>query len=249
MNWGIEPPRATLDRIASELVRVRETKGGGLITTPVLFPSGAHVTVKVVLSGSTCLITDDGAAYAEADMMGALTIFRRAASVVADEAGISFNSFEIFEARARPENAVGLIAIIADAARRSVAITAERLAKRLEADMRVSIVDRLIDVFGVKNVVPEAPISGASTHSWQVDALVRTEDRELAVEVITPHPNSVSAGYVKLDDIRRLEHGPRTIAALSSKPAFRSDQLLILNRTAKLIDLKASSVDLRRLAA
>ncbi|MBB4004445.1 hypothetical protein [Aurantimonas endophytica] len=220
-----------------------------MITTPVLFPSGAHVSVRISVEGGRCLITDDGAAYAEADMMGALPIFRRAANTVASEVGVRFNHFEIFEAEARPETAAGWVAIVADASRRAVAITAERLAKKLDAEMRVSIVDRLTDVFGVKNVFAEAAISGASTHAWKVDALVRTDHREIAIEVITPAPASVSSAYVKLDDIRRLDNAPRTVAALSSRSSFGSDQLLILNRAAKIIDLKADLSELRRLAA
>ena len=95
LTWGTEPPKALIERIAGELVRVRATSSGGLISTPVLFPSGAHVSVRISADGGRCLITDDGAAYAEADMMGALPIFRRAARTVAAEAGIKFNDFEI----------------------------------------------------------------------------------------------------------------------------------------------------------
>lgn len=81
-------PNTILDRIADDLVRVRALRNGGLISTPVLFPSGACVTVRISFDGDRCLITDDGAAYAEADMMGALPIFRRAARRVAEATGI-----------------------------------------------------------------------------------------------------------------------------------------------------------------
>lgn len=246
---GFGSPKEALDRIAMELVRVRSYGNGGVITTPVLFPSGAHVTVRVSFENDRCLVTDDGAAYAEADMMGALGIFRRSAKKVAEEAGIRFNSFEIFEAEATPLNIAGIVAIIADAAKRCIEVTSEKLARRLELDLRDSVIERLIEAFGATRVKVNAPISGASTHSWTVDALIDTEDRTVAVEIVSPSPISVSSCYMKLDDIRRLDEKPRTVAALSHRSRFGSDQLLILNRTAKLIDVNAGAVDFRRLAA
>lgn len=241
-------PKVTLDRIADALVHVRETPKGGTIVTPVLFPSGAHVSVRIVLESDHCLITDDGAAFAEADMMGAGDIFKRAGRTVAEEAGIRFNSYEIFEANASLETAPGIVAIIADAARRTIQITAERMAKRLFEETRVDVVDRLIDAFGPHSVRRDAPISGASTHGWTVDAFIDVGPG-VAVEVISPAPVSVSSSYMKLDDIRRLENAPRTVGALTSRRAFKADQLLILGRTARLIDARSPMDELRRLAA
>ncbi|CDX33698.1 hypothetical protein MPLDJ20_170025 [Mesorhizobium plurifarium] len=238
-----------LEKIAGDLVRLRHSPRGGIITVPVLFPSGSHVTILVSFNGERCLISDDGSAFAEADMMGASEIFRRIARSVASEVGVKFNSFEIFEAEVGAETATGMVAIIADTARRAVELTAERLAKRLEVEARTSVVDKLISVFGKSHVSIDAAISGASAHGWVVDALVRTSSATIAVETVTPSPTSVSSAYVKLDDIRRLESAPRTVAALRNRTAFGSDQLLILGRTARLIDLAATSHEYERLAA
>lgn len=221
----------------------------GLISTPVLFPSGTHVTVRVVLERSRCLITDDGAAFAEADMMGAIPTFRRAAREIANEFGIRFNNFEIFEADAALENAAGFIAIVADASRRAIERTAERIAERLNFEVKASVYDRLVDVFGVERVSEDVELSGASTHAWTVDALVRTERSEIVVALASPAPNSVSSTYIKLDDIRRLDGGPRTVAALTMRSSFKADQIAILGRTAKLIDIDAEPAEFRRLAA
>lgn len=241
--------RTALDKIAGELVRVQESAKGGVIETPVLFPSGAHVTVRVILEAGSCLVTDDGAAYAEADMMGALDIFKRSARIVAEEAGIRFNSYEIFEAQTNIEYAPGIIAIVADAAREAIRITAERAAKRREADSRGRVIERLMEAFGSPNVSSDAIISGSSTHEWTVDALVQTPVRPIAVQFVTPSPVSVSSSFMKLDDIRRLETAPRTVGALSARTLFKADQLLILGRAAHLIDAKATLDDFKRLAA
>lgn len=241
--------RPVLDRIGRDLVRVRSTARGGVISTPVLFPSGAHVTVSISLDGDRCMVTDDGAGYAEAEMMGAADVYRRVARSVAEDAGVRFNDFEVFESEASVETAAGMIAIIADASRRSVEITAERLARRLEAQLKISVVDRLREVFGSDSVTAEAHISGSSTHGWTVDALVQAGRTIVAVDMVSPSPNSVSAAYIKLDDIRRLDDAPRTVAALTRRAKFASDQLLILGRTSRLIDMDAGPAEYHRLAA
>jgi hypothetical protein len=74
-------------RIASELVQAHRIAPGTVVTTPVLFPSGGHVSILVSFDGDKCLVSDDGAAYAEADLMGAGEIFRRAARPIAEEVG------------------------------------------------------------------------------------------------------------------------------------------------------------------
>lgn len=237
------------EKLAKDLVRIRPGGRGAVITTPVLFPSGSHVTVLVSLNGDRCLITDDGAAFGEADLMGAANIFRRAAKKTAEEAGVKFNSYEIFEAEAKPERAAGMIAIIADAARRSVQLTSERLAKKIEVDTRETMLDQLREIFGAPKVIPEAVMPGASSHSWKLDALVESDDGLIALEALTPAANSVSSAYIKLDDIRRLDGGPRTAAVLSNKKSFTSDQLVMLGRTATLIDLKSGRSAFARLAA
>lgn len=243
-----DSPKAVLDRIAETLVHVRESAKGGTIVTPVLFPSGSHVSVRIVLESGHCLITDDGAAFAEADMMGAGEIFKRAARLVAEEAGIKFNSYEIFEAHASLETAPGIVAIVADAARRTIQITSERLAKRLYEETRVDVVERLVDAFGPNSVRRDVPISGASTHAWMVDAFIEAGPG-IAVEVISPSPVSVSSSYMKLDDIRRLDRAPKTVGALTSRRSFKADQLLMLGRTARLIEAKSPLDELKRLAA
>jgi len=239
---------AVVSRIVHDLVRVKLTRHGSVISTPVLFPSGGHVSVTVVQNGDNLFISDDGAAFAEADLMGASEIFKRTARQVAQEYGVQFNSFEIFEATATVDTAAGMIAIVADAARRSVQITAERLGRRVEMDFKAMVVDRLREVFGKNTVSSSVEMSGASTHQWTVDAVVKSPSGLIAVEAVSPSPVSVSSAYVKLDDLRRLEGAPKTVAALKRKEAFRTDQIMILSRTAHLLDASGPNA-FARLAA
>ncbi|MEF2553653.1 hypothetical protein VQ042_20250 [Aurantimonas sp. A2-1-M11] len=107
----------------------------------------------------------------------------------------------------------------------------------------------MVEAFGTENVTSDVALSGASTHAWTIDALVKSEQADIAVSVVGPTPASISSTYVKLDDIRRLEDAPRTVAALARRETFKADQITILNRTARLIDLSATIAEFRRLAA
>jgi hypothetical protein len=82
-----------------------------------------------------------------------------------------------------------------------------------------------------------------------VDALVKTENAEIVIEAVSPSPISVSSAYMKVDDIRRIDGAPRTVAALKGRQLFGADQLLILGRTSRLVDVKADWRELEKIAA
>ncbi|MFG1317561.1 hypothetical protein [Xanthobacter autotrophicus] len=240
---------AIADRIASDLVRVRLTPNGVRLTTPVLFPSGAHVSLVIHGGPSHFIVTDDGAASYEAELMGASGIFLRAARDVSQKTGVRFNDHELFEIDAPADRLPGFIAIVADAARMAVEQSALKLAEHIETEARQSIADRLISIFGKLAVAHDAKIMGASQHTWKFDAAVNCGDRMVLFALTTPSANSVASSFVKLDDVRRLDPPPRNVAVLTKRAAFKPDQITILNRAAKLISADDPDADYRKLVA
>lgn len=240
---------AIADRVASDLVRVRLTQNGLRLTTPVLFPSGAHVSLVVHGGPSRYVVSDDGAASYEAELMGASGIFQRAARDVAQKTGVRFNDHELFEIDAPVDRLPGFIAIVADAARMAVEQSAVRLAEHIEKESRLSISERLISIFGKSAVTEGAEIAGASQHTWRFDAAIKCGDRKVLFALTSPSPNSVASSFLKLDDVRRLDPPPRNVAVLTKRDAFKPDQITILNRAAKLISADDPDADFRKLVA
>lgn len=235
--------------IASELVRVRVAGPAVRLSAPVLFPSGAHVSLVVHGGPDRYVVTDDGAATYEAELMGVSRTFPRIAREVAERAGVRFNDHEFFEAEAPVDRLPGIIAVVADTARTAVEQAAIALAERIEADTRQSITDRLVSIFGAGAVTHDAKVVGASQHTWKFDAAVTCHDSTVLFALTSPSANSVASAFVKMDDVRRLDTPPRNVAVLTKRAAFKPDQITILNRAAKLISVDDPDAEFRRLVA
>lgn len=244
------PLSAVADEAARALVRVKPGPGADArIMLPVLYPSGASVVLRVGGGPKDYVVTDDGAAAREADMSGATEFFHRAAREIAERSGVRFDGHELFEIEAPADNLPGFMAIVADASRQAAQLVSERHAERLDRRFKVGLADRLIDVFGQKIVEVRPQFSGASTHPWPFDAAARFGERVVLFAAVTPSAISVSSAYLKMDDVRRLQGAPKTVAVLTRPTAFRQDQRLILSRAATIVDAKATDDEFRRVAA
>lgn len=84
------------DAVAREIVSTKHRHDGSFISTPLLYPSGSTVVVKIHQAGEQFFISDIGLGYQEADMMGAGSIYARHARVIAENAGIRFDSQSFF---------------------------------------------------------------------------------------------------------------------------------------------------------
>lgn len=234
---------------AAQLSRVRGFDGGARLTVPVLYPSGAMVTVSVSGSPNRFLITDDGGAAREAEMMGASSYFTRQGRRAADRTGVRFNDFEFFEIDATSETLPGFIAIVAEASRLAAQLTSDHLAERLDKATSETLTRRLSELFGEAYERDRHDIVGASSRAWHFDALVRGRDRLVAFNTVTPAANSVASAYLKFDDVRRIENAPKLVAILVRREAFSNDSLVMLGRTARWVDAAAPDSELVRSAA
>lgn len=244
------PLSAIADEAARALISVRPGPGADArVMLPVLYPSGSFVTLRIGGGPREFVITDDGSAAQEADMAGATEFFHRAAKEVAERTGVKFDGNALFEIEAPADNLPGFMAIVADASRRAAQLVAERHAERLDRRLKVGLAARLKEVFGEALIDVRPQVSGASTHAWPFDAAARLAGRTLLFAAVTPSAVSVSSAYLKLDDVKRLGDGPRTVAVLTRPAAFREDQRLILGRAALLVDASASNDAFRLLAA
>ena len=236
-------------KVAKELSHVEIFDDGARIRTPVLMPSGRQISIRINAMEPKFLVSDDGVGYREAELMGAESNFRRYASIVSQQTGVQFNSFEFFELEAELDNLPGIVAIVADASRMAVQLTAEKLIENLGFEETVQIIEVLRHAFGTNRVNSDVEIRGASNETWHFDALVKADRKDIAVLRVKPSRNSVSSAYVKLDDVRRLDDAPVGVAALVRRPEFSPEQIILLNRASVIMDLNSPLRDWQRLAA
>ncbi|WP_342151106.1 hypothetical protein [Methylorubrum sp. SB2] len=235
---------------AARLSRVRGFEGGARLTVPVLYPSGAMVSVTVSGGPDRFLVTDGGGAAREAETMGAAASFARQGRRAADRLGIRLDdNLELFEADATGETLPGLIALVAEASRLAAQLTSDQLAERLDREASGTLARRLSALFGEAFERDRHEIVGASSRAWRFDALVRGRDGLMAFNAVTPAATSVASAYLKFDDVRRIENAPTPVAVLIRREAFSNESLVMLGRTARIFDAAEPDSELLRLAA
>lgn len=249
------PDMTGMDRVADDvarsLVQVRPGPGADArIVTPVMFPAGGAVVVRIGGGPTSFLVTDDGGAAREADDMGAGDLFARLAPGIATRAGVRFNRHELFEIDAPLGRLPGFVRIVADASRAAAEATALALAERLSRIDRTRVYDVAREVFGAGRVTRRPAISGASNTSWKFDAGIDIGGGRLALlRSVSPAAGSVFAGYARFDDVARLEEGHRLAAVVSSISSFETTQVVMLRRTAEVIEFNSAADRIREIAA
>src|SRR5579883_550486 len=105
---------AIAEDVARQLVTVEHRPIGSFIKTPLLYPSGSTVVVRVYESASRYFVTDDGLGYQEAELLGASHIYARHARVIADNAGVRFDSQAFFVLEVPRDRLPGAVVSIAN---------------------------------------------------------------------------------------------------------------------------------------
>ena len=241
-----------LERIAHDLAaklsfaRVQGTDV--LIQTSVAFPSGRMIGVKIIGGPDLFTITDNGSAIREAEFMGAEDICRREARKIAREFDLTFNDWEIFEAKAPVDRLVGYAAIVANAAALTMVRTADKFAERFDLRRKEELAVRLGRIFGDSKVLKDVDFAGASAKNWKFDAQVSLHTGRIGLfSLVTPTPISVAFAYSKLDDVSRLDRPPFLAAVLDG--TFDPGDKSLLSRAARRLISVNDNDDVFRLAA
>ena len=81
---------------ASQLVSTEIIAGGCYIATPLLYPDGSYVVVRVEGNGDDYFVSDFGSGLEEAEMMGGGHMYRRVGQSIADKTGAGFDRQSFF---------------------------------------------------------------------------------------------------------------------------------------------------------
>ena len=217
--------------VARELTRARILGSDVFIQTPIAFPSGRGVSVKLLGGPDFFTITDDGSAMREAELMGADDICRREAKNVADEYGLKFNQWELFEVEAPRDRLVGLSAVVANAAAVTMIRTSYKFAERFALRRQEELSVRLMRVFGKQRVAKDIHYPGAA-RSWPFDAHVSLPSGRVGLfSMVTPAPVSIAFAYSKFDDVSRVEKPPFIGAVLDG--VFDPADKALISRAAR----------------
>jgi hypothetical protein len=230
---------------ARELVRLDHRADGSVIQTPLLYPSGSYVVVRVDGGPERFLISDFGLGYHGADMMGSTTYFPRHARAVAEEAGVGLDQRAFFVLEVGRDQLAGAIAVIANCSHDAVVISALKQAEREKVDAADIVFERIARAFPMQSIARDAKVVRYSDFKWHVATLVRWHDHEAIFDAVTPHHASVVNAATKFNDIANLNNPPGRIAMVQRKANFKA-YLNLLSPAASVVEVDASNEVLHR---
>ncbi len=249
MTATISEPASDLsvavEAAARQLVSISHRQGESHIHIPIFYPSGAASTVIVSGGGDSFTVSDGGFAFREAALVGGEARFSSRARKLAERLGIESNSRMLFATSGRLQ----LAATIADIASASAQLAHSLVLKATErgaGEIAIHLYDRLVEVFGEQRVKAAAKLSGASTHRWEVSALVVHKGTEFVFDAVGNHHASVFSTSAKFRDFSLLSRPPVTTAVVHSKADLGS-YYAILAQAGNVIEEGASNDDFRML--
>lgn len=239
--------REIVEAVSRELVGVEHTREGAFVRTPVLYPSGANVVVRVTPHAENLFVTDMGFGYQEAELMGSSLVYARHARSIAESAGIQFDSESFFVVEVTRGQLAGAIATVANCSHEAVALAAYKIAERRASDVGEALYERLVRIFTPPKVAKNAAIHGASNIEHHVAALVTLDKKSAIFEAVANHPTSIAFASSKFHDIALLEKPPIQVAVVRKKKELGAYHNL-LGQVAHVIEADVSDDRISRLA-
>lgn len=220
---------------AAQLVWLDVHSGGHYVTTPLMYANGGFVVVRVEPAADKFFVSDFGAGFEEAQLIGEEATFKKVARTVAEANGIGFDTFAFFSIEVSLSQLPGAIAAIANSSQEAVNVTNLKASERKRKDDNAELFDRLSGVFGKDTIARDAAILGASNTEWHVASLVSVSRRQIAFEAVSKHPNSVVHAAAKFSDITRIEEAPRCVSVVRSKKSLGT-YLGVLSHNSSVIE-------------
>jgi hypothetical protein len=228
--------REIVEEVARTIVAAEHRAGGSFIRTPLLYPSGATVVVRIEDGSDRFFVSDIGLGYQEAEMMGAGSMYGKNAHTIAEVAGVRFDNQAFFVMEASREQLAGAVVTIANCSQEASVRAADALAEKTFEDNKARLYERLVKVFNSKIVSKNVEVIGSSNQMWRVAALVSVPHaRPTIFEPVTKHPNSVAHASMKFGDIALREDAPQRVAVVRKQAEFGT-LLTVLARSANVIE-------------
>lgn len=223
----------TVEIIARQLIGVEHGEKRCLIRTPLMYPSGSLVGVRITNGGPGYSVTDMAAGFEEARSIRAIKSFNRHAPIIAASSGIDFDTRSFFLRDVSRDQLAGAVMAVANCSQSAAILIGHKQAAVDARDAEERLFARLERLFG--HVEPRQHIIGVSGTEWEVDAQVRFGDQLALFDAVSPFKQSIYATVAKYHDIARLPHPPIRIAAVRSREDLGS-MLGVLSQAANVVE-------------
>jgi hypothetical protein len=113
----------TAEEVARSLASGISVAGAHFIRTPMRYPSGSSVVVRIDGSDDRYFVSDDGAGYKEVLTLNAAREYTNVANGLTHGTGVGFDGRRFFVAEAAQDELVGVVGAIANLSCRAVILT------------------------------------------------------------------------------------------------------------------------------
>jgi len=238
-----------VERAVSKLARTEKFVGHTLVSMPVIYPSGASVTLEISGEFDRFFASDRAGGYFESELIGAQRIYGREATRTAASFGIKFDGRNMFVAETGMSNLPAVMKIVSHCSQLAANICAMKLSEKIKSDVTESLYERLVSVFTEARVARDVEVAGASTHDWSVSARVAGARHSILFDAVSPQPTSAVWTAAKCGDIARLESPPHRVAVVRSRQLVGNMIGVISPSATAIIELTASNDAFLRLEA
>lgn len=245
-----------LEDVARQLVAIEHDVSGAFIKTPLLYPSGATVVVRIQKGEGRYFVSDFGLGHQEADQYGAGLYYTRHAKPIAEKAGVGFDNQAFFIMEASRDQLAGAVVTIGNCSQEATMRAADALAEKTFEDKRDRLYDRLVAVFAkeigrtTKVVSKNVKVLGHSNTEWPIATIVKLPHHgsPTIFEPVTNHHNSVATATMKFHDIALLgKAAPGRVAVIGKKREYGTF-IGVLSQAASVVEEDVSDAAILRLA-
>lgn len=223
--------------VAQALSFARETNGVPMIVTPLIYPGGARVVLRIEETAEGYIVSDYGAGRREAELMGGSHIYNGIAKRCAERFSVRFDNHMVFDIEVPREALVAASIAVAHASQQAVVTMAEALSERRARDERIALFDILKSVYPRDVIMTGARFSGHSD-SWEFDAIIQLDGRPALFEVVTPYPAAVNSALAKFLDVKDAGEDKTTRVAVPTS-VEKTPHIQLLSRTARIVSIDA----------
>src|SRR4051794_4242562 len=136
-----------VQEVARALVATEHDAQGAFVRTPMLYPSGSTVVVRIDQGEDRYFVSDYGLGHQESDLYGAGSYYSRHARAIAEKAGVGFDNQAFFIMEASREQLPGAVVTIGNCSQEAAMRAADALAEKTFEDSKDRLYERLVIVF------------------------------------------------------------------------------------------------------
>lgn len=234
-------------KAVSNLVRVSAWGNAYLVTTPLVYPSGSVVGVRISAAQGGYWVSDFAMGFREAETVEAQRSFGAHAGRMKEELGVEYTDGHEIRVFARDVQIAWAIRRVSYASQRIMQKAYNSTPDWDEQEIGAALYHRLRDLFG-EAATDKVTVIGSSNLDWKFAAQVQIGKRRVLFDVVTPYYSSVCSAVSKFSDIRRLGADNHPVAVVDDF-AKMGKWLPLISQEAEVIEDDVSENTLRNVVS